>query len=46
MQADAARADPELLAAVAGADLGAMRLLYYRHAPRLFARLTRRCRAA
>jgi len=43
MQADAARADPELLAAVAGADLGAMRLLYDRHAPWLSARLTRRC---
>jgi RNA polymerase sigma factor (sigma-70 family) len=43
MQADAARGDPELLAAVAGADLGAMRLLYDRHAPWLSARLTRRC---
>jgi RNA polymerase sigma factor (sigma-70 family) len=43
MQADAARADPELLAAVADADLGAMRLLYDRHAPWLSARLTRRC---
>ena len=47
MQADATKADPELLAAVAGGDLGALRLLYDRHAPWLSARLTgeqqRRC---
>jgi RNA polymerase sigma-70 factor, ECF subfamily len=35
--------DPELLAALAGGDLGAMRLLYDRHAPWLSARLARRC---
>lgn len=35
--------DPELLAAVAAADLGALRLLYERHAPWLAARLARRC---
>jgi len=46
VQADAAWEDPELLAALAalaGGDLGAMRLLYDRHAPWLSARLTRRC---
>ncbi len=43
MQADVACGDPELLAALAGGDLGAMRLLYDRHAPWLSARLTRRC---
>jgi RNA polymerase sigma factor (sigma-70 family) len=46
MQADAAREDPELLVAVAGGDLGALRLLYDRHAPWLAARLTRRCNSA
>jgi RNA polymerase sigma factor (sigma-70 family) len=35
--------DPDLLAALAGGDLGAMRLLYDRHAPWLAARLSRRC---
>lgn len=35
--------DPELLAAVSGGDLGAMRVLYERHAPWLSVRLTRRC---
>lgn len=43
MQADPSRDDAELLAAVAGGDLAAMRLLYDRHAPWLSARLTRRC---
>ena len=43
MQTVAPREDPELLAAVAAGDLGAMRLLYDRHAPWLSARLTRRC---
>jgi RNA polymerase sigma factor (sigma-70 family) len=43
MQDDPVRADPELLAAVAGGDLSAMRVLYDRHAPWLSARLTRRC---
>lgn len=43
MQTDPSREDPELLAAVAGGDLVAMRLLYDRHAPWLSARLTRRC---
>lgn len=43
MQPIAQREDPELLAAVAAGDLGAMRLLYERHAPWLSARLTRRC---
>jgi RNA polymerase sigma-70 factor (ECF subfamily) len=46
VQADATKADPELLAAVAGGDLGALRLLYDRHAPWLSARLTRRCNSA
>lgn len=46
MQADATKADPELLAAVASGDLGALRLLYDRHAPWLSARLTRRCNSA
>jgi RNA polymerase sigma factor (sigma-70 family) len=40
---DSAREDPELLAALAGGDLGAMRLLYERHAPWLSARLTLSC---
>jgi RNA polymerase sigma factor (sigma-70 family) len=43
MPANAASEDPELLAALAGGDLGAMRLLYDRHAPWLSARLTHRC---
>lgn len=43
MRADLASGDPELLAAVAGGDLGALRLLYDRHAPWLAARLSRRC---
>lgn len=43
MQADPVWEDPELLAALAGGDLGAMRVLYDRHAPWLSARLTRRC---
>jgi RNA polymerase sigma factor (sigma-70 family) len=43
MSADPAWEDPELLAALAGGDLSAMRLLYDRHAPWLSARLTRRC---
>lgn len=43
MQADQAWGDPELLAAMAGGDLGALRLLYGRHAPWLSARLARRC---
>jgi RNA polymerase sigma-70 factor (ECF subfamily) len=38
-----AREDADLLAALAGGDLGALRLLYDRHAPWLSARLTRRC---
>jgi RNA polymerase sigma factor (sigma-70 family) len=43
MQTDPSWEDPELLAAVAGGDMGALRLLYDRHAPWLSARLTRRC---
>jgi RNA polymerase sigma factor (sigma-70 family) len=43
MKADSTWGDPELLAALVGGDLGAMRLLYGRHAPWLSARLTRRC---
>lgn len=43
MSADPALGDPELLAALAGGDLSAMRLLYDRHAPWLSARLGRRC---
>lgn len=39
----AQRQDPELLSAVASGDLGAMRVLYERHAPWLSARLMRRC---
>lgn len=35
--------DPALLALVAGGDLGALRMLYDRHAPWLTARLNRRC---
>jgi RNA polymerase sigma-70 factor (ECF subfamily) len=43
MDAMAQRQDTELLSAVASGDLGAMRLLYERHAPWLSARLMRRC---
>ena len=43
MQTDPAWEDPELLTAVAGGDLGALRVLYERHSPWLAARLTRRC---
>ena len=43
MQTDPAWEDPELLTAVAGGDLGALRVLYQRHSPWLAARLTRRC---
>jgi RNA polymerase sigma factor (sigma-70 family) len=43
MQNDPAPEDSVLLAAVAGGDLGAMRVLYDRHAPWLSARLARRC---
>jgi len=43
VRADIASGDPELLAAVAGGDLGALRLLYDRHAPWLAVRLGRRC---
>lgn len=43
MHAESASKDPELLAALASGDLGALRLLYDRHAPWLSARLTRRC---
>jgi RNA polymerase sigma-70 factor (ECF subfamily) len=43
MQTDPSWEDPELLAAVAAGDMGALRLLYDRHAPWLSARLTRRC---
>src|SRR4051812_5626722 len=43
MRAVQAQGDPELLAALAGGDLAAMRTLYDRHAPWLAARLTRRC---
>jgi len=43
MKAESAWGDPQLLAALASGDLGAMRLLYDRHAPWLSARLTRRC---
>ena len=35
--------DPALLALVASGDLGALRMLYDRHAPWLAARLSRRC---
>jgi RNA polymerase sigma-70 factor (ECF subfamily) len=40
------RSDAELLAAVARDELGALRVLYERHAPWLAARLTRRCNRA
>jgi len=43
MQTYPAWEDPELLTAVAGGDLGALRVLYDRHSPWLAARLTRRC---
>ena len=43
MRAETASGDPELLVALRGGDLGAMRLLYERHAPWLSARLSRRC---
>ena len=43
LQTDPAWEDSELLTAVAGGDLGALRVLYDRHAPWLSARLTRRC---
>jgi hypothetical protein len=43
MRAGQAQGDPELLTALAGGDLAAMRTLYDRHAPWLSARLTRRC---
>jgi RNA polymerase sigma factor (sigma-70 family) len=43
MQGDPSRHDAELLADVAGGDLGALRLLYDRHAPWLSARLGSRC---
>ena len=43
MRADLASGDPELLAAAAGGDLGALRVLYDRHAPWLSVRLSRRC---
>ena len=43
MRTDPAWEDPELLTAVAGGDLGALRVLYERHSPWLAARLTHRC---
>src|SRR4051812_32695964 len=43
MRAGQAQGDPELLTALAGGDLAAMRTLYERHAPWLSARLSRRC---
>jgi len=46
MQTDPAWEDPELLTAVAGGDLGALRVLYDRHSPWLAARLSRRCNSA
>jgi RNA polymerase sigma-70 factor (ECF subfamily) len=46
VRADTASGDPELLAALAAGDLGAMRVLYERHAPWLSARLSRRCNSS
>lgn len=46
MKPDAAWDDPQLIAALVGDDLAAMRLLYDRHAPWLSARLNRRCNSA
>lgn len=43
MRGDGPRGDADLLAAVAGGDYTALRLLYERHAPWLSVRLTRRC---
>ena len=43
MRAEAGWEDSQLVAAVADGDLGAVRVLYDRHAPWLSARLTRRC---
>ncbi len=42
-QVTAARSDVEMLAAVAGGDRQALRVLYERHAPWLSLRLARRC---
>ncbi len=43
MRPDSASDDQALLEALTGGDLGAMRLLYDRHAPWLSVRLARRC---